>query len=65
MTNYAVDDGDGNRLTAGVPENRIGKVAQSLANDRQEPVWYYETGEGEEDAEAVEVKPEIKVEVER
>jgi hypothetical protein len=56
--NYAVDDGDGDRLTAGVPENRIEAVAQSLANDLGEPVWYYETGEGEKDAEAVRVDPE-------
>lgn len=56
--NYAVDDGNGNQLTAGLTEHNVRRVAQSLANDRAESVWYYETGEGEEEAESVEVEPD-------
>lgn len=55
---YAVDDGDGNRLTAGLGEHNVRRVAQNLANDRGEPVYFYSTNEGDEDMTPEEVKPE-------
>ena len=58
MPNYAIDDGDGNRLTAGLQEHRARIVAQQMANERGEPVYLYETGENEEGAEAEEFRPE-------
>jgi hypothetical protein len=55
--NYAIDDGDGNRITTGLSEERAYIVAQRLANERKAPVYVYETGEHEAEAEAIEVKP--------
>lgn len=57
MTNYAIDDQYGNKLTAGLQEHNAHEVAQQMANDRGESVWLYETGENEEDSEYIEVEP--------
>jgi hypothetical protein len=57
MTNYAIDDGNGNRLTAGLPENRARAVAQRMADERGEPVYLYETGESEAGNAAIRVEP--------
>lgn len=59
-TRYAVDDGDGNRLAAGLEEHNAQRVAQRLANDRGEPVYFYSTSEGDEDMTPIEVKPETE-----
>ena len=48
MTNYGIDDGDGNAITRGVSEQTIDTVAQEIANERKEPVWYFAEGETEE-----------------
>lgn len=42
MTNYAIDDGDGNQLTAGLQDHNARKVAQRLADERGESVYLYE-----------------------
>jgi uncharacterized protein YqeY len=55
---FAIDDGLSNRLTAGLSEQEVQDVAQRMANDRGESVYYYETGENEETAETIEVEPE-------
>lgn len=55
---YAVDDGDGNRLTAGLREHNARVVAQRMANDLGEPVYFYSTREGDEDMTPEEVEPE-------
>jgi hypothetical protein len=56
MTNYAIDDGDGNRLTAGLQEHNAEQVAQRMANERGESVYLYETGV-DEDGEYLEIAP--------
>jgi tRNA(Ile2) C34 agmatinyltransferase TiaS len=58
MKNYAVDDGIGNRLTAGLQEQIARRVAQRIANERGESVYLYQTGDGEEAAYAEEIKPQ-------
>lgn len=58
MPNYAIDDGDGNRLTAGLQEPNAQTVAQRMANERREPVYLYETGENEAESQSVEYQPE-------
>lgn len=55
---YAVDDEDGNRLTAGLAENIAEGIAQNIANRMGNPVYLYEMGEGEESGESVEVRPD-------
>ena len=55
--NYAIDDGDGNRLTTGLQEHNAEKVAQRMADDLGQPVYLYPIGEDEADAEIVEVRP--------
>jgi hypothetical protein len=57
MSNYAIDDGEGNRLTAGLQEHNAQSVAQRMADERGESVYLYETGEDEADAEPVEIQP--------
>jgi hypothetical protein len=42
MAYYNIDDADGTELTAGVSEHEIQAVAQRLANERGESVYYYE-----------------------
>jgi len=58
--NYAIDDAQGNRLTAGLPENRARQVAQRMANERREPVYLYGIGI-HEDGPTTEVRPELQI----
>jgi len=59
MTTYAVDDGEGNQLTAGLRGADYARnVAQRMANERGESVYLYESGEDEATAEPVEIAPE-------
>lgn len=44
---YGIVDGDGNMITTGVSEGRIHTVAQKLANERGESVWYFQTGDAD------------------
>lgn len=59
MTTYSIDDGHGNRITAGLSERLAPAVAQRLANERGESVWLYDaTDRG---GEAEEVTPELMI----
>jgi hypothetical protein len=66
MKTYAIDDGFGNAITQGLTAQNVSKVAQRVANERGESVYYYEMrthGEDEvlgepDDDEYVEVTPE-------
>ncbi len=60
-TNYSIDSGDGNQLTAGLPEQTAHRIAQRMADERNESVYLYADG----DEEAEEIAPtEIEVEIE-
>ena len=39
MTTYMVCDGDGTAITDGLQEHEAHRVAQRIANDRDESVW--------------------------
>jgi hypothetical protein len=59
MSYYNIDSGDGNELCAGLSEQEVARVAQRLANERGESVWYYQGGtDGEGEVESIEVSPE-------
>lgn len=61
-TNYAIDDGNGNQITAGLQEHNARKVAQRIANERGEAVFLYPIPSVEgDDAETIE--PERKDDV--
>ncbi len=60
MAYYNIDSADGNELTAGVSEHEIKAMAQRMANERGEAVYYYQGGtDGEDEVESVEVLPEL------
>ena len=40
---YAIDDGEGNEITAGLSEHEARKTAQRIATERGIPVYLYET----------------------
>jgi hypothetical protein len=54
MTNYSIDDGHGNAITAGLSAQTARQVAQRIANSRGESVYMYEDGS---DADAEEIAP--------
>ncbi len=63
-TNYAIDSGDGNTLTAGLQGYDIArKVAKRLANRRGEAVYLYQLSKGEGDASEA-VRPDSEPEIE-
>jgi len=57
---YNIDDGFGNRITAGLQAHEARRVAKRIANERGEPVFLYEAGEGEAEAEMEEITPSKK-----
>ena len=46
MTNYSIDDGNGNQLTTGLTEHNAHATAQWLADERGESVYLYSTEAG-------------------
>ena len=56
--NYGIDDGDGNQITAGLPEHTARATAQRLATQRGETLYLYPIGAGEEGADAEPIEPE-------
>jgi glutamate formiminotransferase len=55
---YAIDDGDGNEIAAGLSEHVARKTAQRIATERGIPVYLYETPvEAGEDGESEEFTP--------
>ena len=46
MTNYSIDDGNGNQLTTGLSEHNAHATAQWLAGERGESVYLYSTEDG-------------------
>lgn len=63
-TTYAIDDGDGNEITAGLQGHNARQVAQRLANERGEPVYLYKAGDrhaaGDDAMESEEFTPEVQ-----
>jgi hypothetical protein len=58
MTTYGIDTGDGNQITAGLPEHTARETAQRIADERAETVYLYEIPRDEDDdTEAEEIKP--------
>lgn len=61
--NYAIDDGNGNQITAGLQEHDARQVAQQIADERGESVWLYEIGLGDdrddEEPESEEIVPQV------
>jgi hypothetical protein len=55
-TNYSIDTGDGNQITAGLPPHTARATAQRIANERGESVYLY----GDDGAEAEEIEPTSK-----
>ena len=56
-TYWSIDTGDGNQITTGLqPDVHARRVAQRIANERGEPVYLYESGQGE-DVVAEEIEP--------
>lgn len=55
MTNYMIMDGDGNEITCGVQEHEIDAMAQRIATERGESVWY--SDESDPDDQGKEVAP--------
>lgn len=53
---FSIDDGDGTELAAGLSEYEVERVAQRLADERGEPVWYYRSP-AREDEESIQVDP--------
>jgi hypothetical protein len=43
VSTYAIDDGEGNELTAGLGEHEARRVAQRMATERGISVYLYET----------------------
>jgi hypothetical protein len=41
VTNYALADGDGHQITAGLPAETARRTAQRLANELDTPLWLY------------------------
>jgi hypothetical protein len=61
MAYYNIDSGDGNELAAGLSLSDVERVAQRIANERGESVWYYQGGtDGEDEVESIEVTPEVQ-----
>lgn len=54
-TNYAIVDGEGNQLTAGLQDHNVWRAASRMATERGESVWVYE--ERTDEAEQIEVRP--------
>ena len=46
MTNYSIDDGNGNQLTTGLTETEAHASAQRMADARGESVYLYSTEDG-------------------
>lgn len=57
---YNIDDGFGNRITAGLQPHEARRVAKRIASERGESVFLYEAGKGEADAEMEEITPSSK-----
>ena len=53
MTNYSIDDGHGNAITAGLSHQAVRAVAQRLANERGAAVLVY----ADDDSESYTVDP--------
>lgn len=66
MKTYGLDDGDGNQITAGLPEHTARKTAQRMADERGKTLYLYpipcpEGGDDDCDAcEAEEIAPTTK-----
>jgi len=59
MANYAIDDGDGYQITTGLQEHEAHRVAQRIANERNESVYLYEEGSEEgSETETEEIAPD-------
>lgn len=59
MTYWNIDSGDGNELTAGISSELVARrTAQQMANERGEPVYLYEVGDGESEVASEEISPE-------
>ena len=57
--NYAIDTGNGDQLTTGLPERTARRTAQRIATERGETVYLYAVAGGDaETGEAVPVEPE-------
>ncbi len=55
MTTYMILDGDGDKITDGVQEYEAKRMAQEIADQRDETVWIY--GPDDTDATAERIDP--------
>lgn len=55
---YSIDDGDGNQITTGVAPHLVSRMAQRMADERGEAVYYYGSDD-EGGADSIEVVPSI------
>lgn len=55
MTTYMIIDGDGDKITDGVQQYAVERIAQRIADQRGEAVWVY--GPDDTDATAERIDP--------